>query len=147
MCTSKPKIPAPTPVIERQAYRNPSPRESVAGGPDAAARRRRVAGMATSSQGDTSQASTTRRVKMGGDDPLTATLGGGGASVTTPAPSPDPAGPVSAPQTTPAANRTQNYAGMSPGAIAVLNGPLAARALLASRNRTRGAAPPRTAAA
>jgi hypothetical protein len=74
MCTSKPKIPAPTPVIERQAYRSPAPREGVSSGDPS--RRRRIAGMATSPQGLTSEASTTRRVRMGGDDPLNPTLGG-----------------------------------------------------------------------
>lgn len=78
MCPSKPKVPKPTPVIQRQAYRSPPPRSSVGSGTD---RQRRIPGVVTSTQGDTSTASTTRNA-MGGDQQLSPSIGGGnGASV------------------------------------------------------------------
>lgn len=101
MCTSTPKVPKPTPVIERQAYRSPAPRESL-GSPDAiGARRRKMAGIETSALGVTDPASTTRNV-LGGA-PLSPSIGGGGGSPVTPGsvatqPAPIPT-PVSQPNT------------------------------------------------
>lgn len=75
MCVSKPKIPTPTPVVERQAYKNAPSRGSLSTG-DSEARRRLIAGVATSAQGVTSPASTTKRVRAGGDQNVTPVLGG-----------------------------------------------------------------------
>lgn len=69
MCTSKPKIPTPAPVIERQAYKDPASRESLTGAnPDRV--RRAMMGVMTSAQGVKGPASTTKRVKLGGDQNL-----------------------------------------------------------------------------
>lgn len=93
MC-SKPKIPAATPVIERQPYKTPASRESLAG--DAAGaetRRRMIAGVATSARGVEAPASTTRRVMAGGDAPIMPVLSGsGGATGAMPSPAPAPTG-------------------------------------------------------
>jgi hypothetical protein len=78
MCMSKPKVPKPQPVIERQAYRSPVPRESL--GSDDADRRRRLMGVETGAGGVTGAASTTGRVQFGGDTPMNPTIGGGGGS-------------------------------------------------------------------
>ena len=75
MCVSKPKIPTPTPVVERQAYKNAPSRGSLSTG-DSEARRRLIAGVATSAQGVAGPASTTKRVMAGGDTPMGAVLGG-----------------------------------------------------------------------
>lgn len=79
MCLSKPKVPAPAPVIERQAYRDPAPRESLAStDPNM---RRRLMGVMTSAQGVTDTASTTRQV-FGGDQTMGVNIGGGSSPVT-----------------------------------------------------------------
>lgn len=108
MCVSKPKIPKPAAVIERQAYRTAAPRDSV-GGTDANARRRRLQGIATSSQGDVSAASTTRNV-MGGDTPLNPVIGGGGGSSVAVGPASGGAAvPIIAPPALQALARAQGY--------------------------------------
>lgn len=89
MCASKPKVPKPAPVIQRQAYRSPAPRDTVASSDPN--RRRRIPGVATSAQGDTSIASTTRK-SLGGDQALNPSIGGGNGAgvasgVTQPSPS------------------------------------------------------------
>lgn len=81
MCVSKPKIPTPTPVVERQAYKNAPSRASLSSG-DSEARRRLIAGVATSAQGVQNPASTTKRVRAGGDQPLGSVLGGAPSSGT-----------------------------------------------------------------
>lgn len=75
---NKPKQPAVTPAVQRQAYKNPVSRESLASSDPNA--RRRLAGVATSAQGVTDAASTTRRVKTGGDQQLSPSIGGGGGA-------------------------------------------------------------------
>lgn len=75
MCTSKPKIPAPTPVIERQAYKSAPSRESLSSGNDPNARRRALAGVETSARGVLEPASTTRRVRAGGDQDILPVFG------------------------------------------------------------------------
>lgn len=101
MCTAKPKIQAPAPVIERQAYKSPVPRGSLASG-DGDARRRMIAGVATSAQGVTTQASTTRKVMAGGDQQIMPVLTGGQTSpTTTPVVTNTGAGPTQGPQTNP----------------------------------------------
>lgn len=79
MCVSKPKVPAPTPVVERQEYKNAPSRASLASD-SSADRRRLIPGIATSAQGVTTQASTTKRVKAGGDQQINPVLGGSGSS-------------------------------------------------------------------
>ena len=79
MCLSKPKIPQPAPVIERQPYKNPAPFSSFFDPTSADARRRLIAGIVTGPQGDTSQASTTRGVVPPGSN---SALGGGSVSDT-----------------------------------------------------------------
>lgn len=95
MCVSKPKISAPTAVVERQPYKNATPREALAGTGDAEARRRMIAGVATSARGIAEPASTTKRVRAGGDAPIMPLIGGAPAPLTgaasAPAPSPPPA--------------------------------------------------------
>jgi len=99
MCVSKPKIPAPTPVIERQAYKNAPSRASLASD-DNETRRRAIAGILTSAQGVGEQSSTTKRVRAGGDQNINPIIGGGGGSVT-------PAAPISGSGITTAPGPTQ----------------------------------------
>lgn len=132
MC-SRPSIPTPEPVIQRQAYRSPTPRGSS--GDPGDARRRRIAGMETSTQGVTDEASTTRRVKMGGDNSMMPALGGGGAPTTTGSAmaataataSLTPLGPVRGAQTSPGTG-AKKKPGLSP-----FGGPIGAIALNAIR--------------
>lgn len=85
MCTSKPKVPKAAPVIQRQAYKSPAPRESLSSGDaSAGASRRRIPGLATSAQGDASTASTTRSAF--GGDAINPVIGGGGGASTVSAP-------------------------------------------------------------
>ena len=99
MCLSAPKVPAPTPVIQRQAYKDPVARGSLASGLDPNAYRRMIAGVATSAQGIGPE-STTRRVLAGGDQVLAPVLGGGPASGSvTPAPIASGGGPAQGGQT------------------------------------------------
>lgn len=104
MCMSKPKVPTPTAVIERQPYKNAPSRASLASG-DSEMRRRMIAGIATSAQGVPSAASTTKRVMAGGDQVLAPVLTSGGSNPTAVLPSPDPVstGPTQGGQTTPRA--------------------------------------------
>ena len=67
MCMSKPKVPAPTPVIERQPYKNAPSRASLSSGMD---RPRQIPGVVTSARGVLEPASTTKRVMMGGDQQI-----------------------------------------------------------------------------
>lgn len=73
--------------------------------------RRRAMGVVTSSQGDTSQASTTRNV-LGGDQPLNPSIGGGTVS-----PAPMPAVVQAAAQMGQRAVQTARRQGASPKAI------------------------------
>ena len=99
MCLSTPKVPAPTAVIQRQAYKDPVSRGSLASGLDPNAYRRMIAGVATSAQGIGPE-STTRRVLAGGDQVLAPVLGGGPASGSvTPAPIASGGGPAQGGQT------------------------------------------------
>ena len=99
MCVSKPKIPAPTPVVERQPYKNAPSRESLGGAGFDENRRRMIAGIATSAQGVASPASTTKRVMAGGDQQLMPLLAAQASLPSTGAPSPTaPAAPVAAAQ-------------------------------------------------
>lgn len=82
MCMSRPKVPAPTPVIERQPYKNAPSRGSLSAD-DNGQRRRQLSGVATSAQGILEAASTTKRVKMGGDQLLNPSIGGPGAAAGT----------------------------------------------------------------
>lgn len=81
MCLSKPKIPTPTAVVERQAYKNAPSRASLSTG-DSETRRRVIAGVATSANGVANPASTTKRVRTGGDQPLGSVLSGAPSSGT-----------------------------------------------------------------
>lgn len=122
-------MPAPTPVIQRQAYRSPAPRGSVASD-DGAERKRRIAGLATTSQGLTDEASTTKRVKMGGNDALNPSIGGGGgsaalAAAASLAPAPVP-GPTRGAQTSSAAAPNNDAARRGAAALALLGVPAAA---------------------
>lgn len=112
MCTSKPKVPKPEPVIQRQAYSLPKPRGSESSSAGDAARRRRLMGVATSSQGILDPASTTRSV-LGGEAIQPSIGGGGGASVVAAAPaSTKGGGPVDGgPTTVPRGPRTGTAGG------------------------------------
>lgn len=94
MCTSKPKVPKATPVVQRQPYKNAPSRESLASGTDPNTLRRLIAGVATSAQGDTSQASTTKRSQFGGDQVLAPLLGTGEGMGAPGAPAPSGALPA-----------------------------------------------------
>jgi len=99
MCVARrPRVPAPTPVIERQAYKNAPSRDSLASD-DPDARRRKLAGVETSAQGVTEAASTTRRTKAGGDQTLMPTLGGAGSAPIVAASLASARSPMRAPQT------------------------------------------------
>lgn len=136
MCTSKPKIPAPTPVIERQAYKSPVSRASLSSGTDPNARRRLIAGVATSAQGVLEPASTTRRVKVGGDTPMMPSLGGSPSSTGTAAPAPATSGPTMGAQTgTPKTTSGGSGVGLGPGALAITGGPLGLMALAAQAKK------------
>ena len=128
MCVSKPKVPTPTPVIERQAYKSAPSRASL-GTDNNESRRRMIAGVATSAQGVTEAASTTKRVRTGGDQQLNPSLGGTGATPdlivaapvsVVPAPSPQSSSASrgafssnSAPVVAAARSRGRPYAGVS----------------------------------
>jgi len=106
MCVSKPKVPKPPAVIERQPYKMPAARNSVDTG-DPNRRRLMMAGVTNpgGAQGDTSVASTTANPlgaqTLGGGPPLP--LGGG---VSTTAAQPILTGsPTAAPTATNAAAR------------------------------------------
>jgi len=119
MCLSTPKVPKPTPVIERQPYKDPVSRASLSSG-DPDARRRMIAGVATSAQGDTSTASTTRRVALGGDQVLAPVLGSGPSTGGAPA-APVTPGPTVVPQTgggASATNKRRAYSGSLTSIIA-----------------------------
>lgn len=119
MC-SKPKVPAPTAVIERQPYKSPNTREALAGGGDNEARRRLIAGIATSARGLTEPASTTKRVRAGGDAPIMPLMGGGSASTTgaAPAPAPSPAPVAATPAAVAAAVRPKPRVALGAGGMA-----------------------------
>ena len=91
MCASKPKVPAPTPVIERQPYKNAPSRESLSSGLD---RPRQIAGVVTSARGVLEPASTTKRVMMGGDQQINPTLSAPASSGTILTTSPGPSAPA-----------------------------------------------------
>lgn len=93
-----------------------------------------MAGIATSAQGDTSAASTTRSV-LGGSDQLGTNLGGGGGSsvVAAPAPAAPSAGPVQAPQTNTGRTRTAANAPANPGLL--MMGPLGFMAFAAQQRK------------
>lgn len=98
MCVSKPKIPAPVAVIERQPYKSPVSRSSLSSG-DSEQRRRMIAGVATSATGVAEAASTTKRVRAGGDQPIMPVLTSGGQTPITPVIQPIvPIAPVVGPQ-------------------------------------------------
>lgn len=84
MCIGTPKVPKPTPVIERQPYKDPVPRSALlAANPDV--QRLANMGVVGSAQGDLTTASTTKRVALGGDQQLAPVLGGSPTGgVTTP---------------------------------------------------------------
>lgn len=73
---SKPKIPTPTPVVERQAYKSAPTRASLAS-PGGSTRPSMGAAVAA---GLANPASTTRRVLAGGDQQLMPALGGQASS-------------------------------------------------------------------
>lgn len=86
MC-SKPKVPQDNTVI-RQPYKTPNTREALAGAGDNETRRRLIAGIATSARGIETPASTTKRVRAGGDAPILPLLGGAPGNVTGASPPP-----------------------------------------------------------
>lgn len=93
MCVSKPKVPKPTPVVERQAYKSAPSRDSLSSGTDPSLRQRMIAGVATSARGVLEPASTTNRSQFGGDQVLAPLLSGGGAGGGFGAPAPSGAVP------------------------------------------------------
>ena len=103
MCTSKPKIPTPAPVIERQPYKDPVSRASLAPAGASDRMRRAMMGVLTSAQGVKGPASTTKRVKLGGDQNLapgfTSANSSGAASVGGAPPAPTPILAVASPIT------------------------------------------------
>lgn len=117
MCMSRPKVPAPTPIVERQAYKTAPSRSSLYGG-NSEARRRTIAGVVTSAQGLLEPASTTKRVMAGGDQIINPVIGGSGPSPTAvlPAPAASSAGPTYAPQFLPPRRSKQSGAGVRPNA-------------------------------
>lgn len=117
---SKPKVPTPTAVIERQPYKNAPSRASLSSGGDGEMRRRMIAGIATSAQGVPGPASTTKRVMAGGDQVLAPVLSGAGSNPTAVS---DPVG----------AGPTQGGQTRKPKAASGLLAP--AVALIASRSR------------
>lgn len=91
-----------------------------------------IAGVATSAQGVTEAASTTRRVKVGGDTPMMPSLGGSPSSTIAPAPTPASSGPVVGAQTGSAKTTSGGgTTGLGPGALSIIGGPMGLIALAA----------------
>lgn len=99
MCMSRPKVPAPTPVIERQPYKTAPSRASLSGDNNES-RRRMIAGVATGAMGLLEPASTTKKVRAGGDQQINPVIGGSGPSpAVAPVSSAAPSGPTQGVQT------------------------------------------------
>lgn len=116
-------MPAPTPVIERQPYKNAPSRASLgsmSGGSDFT---RFIPGIVTSPRGILEPASTTKRVMAGGDQLVNPLLGGAGPSPTVLTPggsaSPAPAPTVPLPSVL-AARKNKGARGVGAGVSATL---------------------------